>query len=53
MEIAIISGGSLRMWKRYFGYNVHLFGIDLRTEIHAYGGANIRVFVGDQSDPAL
>ena len=53
VEIGVHSGGSLRMWKEYFGDKVHLYGIDLRPEIHAYEDANTRVFVGDQSDPAL
>ena len=53
VEIGVHSGGSLQMWKEYFGDNVHLYGIDLRPEIHAYEDANTRVFVGDQSDPAL
>jgi len=51
VEIGVHSGGSLRMWKSYFGDDVHLYGIDLRPEIHVYEDANTRVFVGDQSDP--
>ena len=57
-EIGIYSGGSLRMWRKYFGEKAHIYGIDIAPETliyqnnSAYGRPD-RIFVGDQSSSAL
>ena len=50
LEIGIYSGGSLDMWKQYFGPNCHLYGVDIEPACKAYEDARTRVFIGDQSD---
>ena len=50
LEIGIYSGGSLEMWKSYFGPKCKVYGVDIREECKAYAGDRIEIFIGDQSD---
>jgi len=50
VEVGIFSGGSLTMWKRYFGPQCLIYGIDLQSECKAYEDERTKVFIGDQSD---
>ena len=52
-EIGIFSGGSLEMWRAYFGDKLSLYGIDIAPETKAYENAHTRIFIGDQGDPAF
>ena len=55
-EVGIYSGGSLKMWRHYFGPRAVIYGIDIsnRTRVYernpSYGSPD-RIFVGDQSQP--
>jgi hypothetical protein len=49
-EIGIYSGGSLEMWKSYFGDSCVIYGIDIESACKVYENENIRVFIGDQED---
>ncbi|CAN5484271.1 hypothetical protein BH10PLA2_BH10PLA2_17580 [soil metagenome] len=53
LEIGIYSGGSLDMWRDYFGPNVQITGIDIEPACKAYEQAGVRVLIGDQSDRAF
>jgi hypothetical protein len=50
LEIGIYSGGSLEMWKHYFGPKCHVYGVDIEEACKAYEADRIKVFVGDQAD---
>ena len=54
VEIGISGGGSLEVWKEYFGNGARIIGIDLnptlREELQRDG---FEVFIGDQADPAF
>src|SRR6516164_3893195 len=50
LEIGIYSGGSLEMWRNYFGPHSHIFGVDIATTCKAYEDENVRLFIGDQAD---
>ena len=50
VEVGIYSGGSLDMWKEYFGADCHLYGVDVEGACKAYEDRQTRVFVGDQAD---
>jgi hypothetical protein len=50
LEIGVQHGGSLRMWKEYFGGNVEIFGVDILPECKKLEEHNIHIFIGDQSD---
>jgi len=53
VEIGIWSGGSLGMWKTYFGDNARVYGVDIEPACQVYEGPGVRVFIGDQSDPGF
>ncbi len=51
VEIGIYSGGSLEMWKDYFGPNCQVYGVDIEEACRAYEDEATRIFIGDQADP--
>lgn len=51
IEIGIYSGGSLDMWRDYFGDNVEIYGIDIEPACLAYQRPGTHVLIGDQGDP--
>jgi hypothetical protein len=50
LEIGVYSGGSLEMWRDYFGARCRIYGVDIEPTCKAYEGDSIRVFAGDQGD---
>lgn len=50
LEIGIFSGGSLEMWKDYFGPKCRVYGVDIEEACKAYENDYTKVFVGDQAD---
>lgn len=51
VEIGIFQGGSLQMWKRFFGNKARIIGIDVNPEAKRFEKDGFEVFIGDQSDP--
>ena len=51
VEIGIASGGSLLLWRRFFGNKARIIGIDLNPECKKYEENGIEVFIGDQGNP--
>lgn len=51
VEIGIFNGGSLKMWKKFFGKNSRIIGIDLNEKCKKFENKkdNIEVFIGNQS----
>ena len=50
VEVGIYSGGSLEMWKEYFGDGCRIYGIDIEDSCKIYAKAGVEVFIGDQAD---
>src|SRR3982074_1048174 len=50
LEIGIYSGGSLLMWKEYFGENAKIYGGDIHEPGRAFEDERTKVFIGDQAD---
>jgi 23S rRNA U2552 (ribose-2'-O)-methylase RlmE/FtsJ len=50
LEIGVASGGSLQMWRKYFGPLATIVGIDITPECKSHEGPGIHVRIGDQSD---
>lgn len=50
LEIGIYSGGSLEMWRTYFGDQCHIYGIDIEDACRAYANDTTTVFIGDQAN---
>jgi len=49
VEIGIFSGGSLFMWRDYFGKKARIIGIDLNPESKRFEKYGFEIFIGDQS----
>lgn len=48
-EIGVFGGGSLGMWRSYFGTSSHIYGIDQEPRCRMRAAAGIDVIIGDQS----
>jgi hypothetical protein len=50
LEIGCGKGGSLQMWKRFFGPHARIIGIDIRPECKNFVEDQIEVRIGSQAD---
>ncbi len=50
VEIGVRHGGSLQMWKRYFGSGAKIYGVDINPYCQQLEEEQISIFVGDQAD---
>ncbi|WP_156428321.1 class I SAM-dependent methyltransferase [Novosphingobium sp. FSW06-99] len=53
VEIGVQHGGSLLIWERFFDGDVDIVGLDILADCRKFAGGNVRIFIGDQSDPAF
>ena len=54
LEIGVSKGGSLELWRGYFGPDAVLYGIDIDPACAAFDGeGGNRVRIGSQADPAF
>ena len=50
MEIGVFQGGSLNMWRDYFGEKAQIIGIDINPECKQFETENTKIFIGSQED---
>lgn len=50
LEIGVSDGGSLAMWRRFFGPDAVIFGIDIDPRCAAFDGEAGKVRIGSQDD---
>lgn len=50
LEIGVDQGGSLQMWKHYFGSEAMIYGIDINPICKQYEEENIHIIIGSQSN---
>jgi len=50
LEIGVFQGGSLQMWREYFGPKAKIYGIDIDPRCKDFEEENIEIFIGSQSD---
>lgn len=50
VEFGVSQGGSLRMWKNYFGDKVNIFGVDINPNCKQFEEPGVKIFIGDQED---
>ena len=50
LEIGVFQGGSLQMWKDYFGDKATIYGIDINPRCKEFEEENIHILIGSQSD---
>jgi hypothetical protein len=53
LEIGVSKGGSLAMWRKYFGEDAVIYGIDIDKTCARFDGIAGRVRIGSQDDPAF
>lgn len=51
VEIGVMNGGSLFMWRAYFGDNARIIGVDFSPTAVAMREKGFEIFIGDQSSP--
>lgn len=51
LEIGVNQGGSLQMWRSYFGDAATLFGVDLNPDCAKLAEAPTQIRIGSQADP--
>ena len=50
VEFGVNQGGSLNMWKEYFGEGTKIYGVDINPNCAALAADNIEILIGDQED---
>lgn len=53
LEFGVSHGGSLQMWRDYFGRKARIYGVDIDPRCAELGGRGTKVFIGDQEDRAF
>lgn len=51
LEIGILDGGSLFMWRNFLGDKARIIGVDLNPESTKWREHGFEIFIGDQSNP--
>lgn len=50
VEFGVSHGGSLQMWKEYFGPQARIIGVDINPKCAAVAEPQVEVVIGDQGD---
>ena len=50
LEIGVSHGGSLQLWKKYFGNKANIYAIDINPECKKLEEERVKIFIGSQSD---
>jgi len=53
VEIGVGNGGSLFMWKKFFGNKARIIGIELNPDAKKLEKFGFEIYIGDQSDPVF
>jgi hypothetical protein len=53
IEVGILDGGSLFMWRDWLGDKARIIGVDLNPEAAKWRDSGFEIFIGDQGDPAF
>jgi hypothetical protein len=51
LEFGVSHGGSLQMWKKYFGKKARIIGVDINRECSKLTEPQIEIYIGSQEDP--
>jgi hypothetical protein len=51
VEFGEFQGGSLQMWRSYFGSNARIIGVDIDERCAALAEPGVEIIIGDQADP--
>jgi 23S rRNA U2552 (ribose-2'-O)-methylase RlmE/FtsJ len=50
VEIGVLNGGSLHLWREFFGKNAKIIGVDINPEVKIFEKDGFEIFIGNQSD---
>jgi len=50
LEFGVNQGGSLQMWRKYFGRKAKIYGVDINPRCAELASRRTRIFIGDQED---
>jgi len=50
LEIGISHGGSLQLWRRYFGEKANIFAVDINPACKQFEEEKTKIFIGSQED---
>jgi len=53
VEIGVLNGGSLFMWRKFFGDSARIIGIDLNPAAKKWEAHGFEIFIGSQEDPTF
>lgn len=53
IEFGVSHGGSLQMWKSYFGPKARIIGVDINPECARLAEKGIEIYIGSQEDSAF
>lgn len=53
LEFGVSHGGSLQMWKKYFGHKARIIGVDIDFQCQKLAEKQIEIFIGGQEDKAF
>ena len=53
LEFGVSHGGSLKMWKHYFGHKANIYGVDINPHCKQLEEERIKIFIGYQADRAF
>lgn len=51
VEVGVLDGGSLFMWKNFFGEKARVIGIEINEHAKVWEEYGFEIFIGSQSDP--
>ena len=53
VEFGVFHGGSLQMWKDYFGPRARIYGVDIDPRCRDFAEPQVEILIGDQEDRAF
>ena len=53
VEFGVSQGGSLQMWRKYFGRRARIYGVDIDPRCKRFEGWRTTILIGDQEDRAF
>lgn len=51
IEVGVLNGGSLFMWRKFFGKKARIIGVDLNPDAKKWEAHGFEIFIGNQADP--
>lgn len=51
LEVGVLDGGSLFMWRKFFGDSARIIGVDLNPNATRWVAEGFEIFIGSQEDP--